>query len=178
MRTLRLFLVGTMTLALVGGVGAVTSAQTESDAPGSAVLSFTLPYPTDFTPGVIAFADGPMLTQNEVFRSTLDSGDPRLNGELWTIHSYYTFPDSGGSVGVGFAGLDSELGAWRGTFHGYGTPFNERVYHQIDLTGSGAYDGLSATLFVTDNGTGFDVVGMVFPGGLPPMPDKEEPPAE
>jgi hypothetical protein len=181
MRTLRLFLVGTTTLALAGGIGAVTSAQTESDTPastGSALLSFTLPYPEPSTLGVVEFADGQRFTHEGVFRFTLDSGDPRLSGEMWTINSYYTFPDSGGNVWVGFAGLDDEGGAWRGTYHGYGTPYNERNYLQVDLTGSDAYDGLSAILFATDNGTGFDVEGMIFPGELPPLPEMQEPPAE
>jgi hypothetical protein len=97
---------------------------------------------------------------------------------MWTINSYYTVPDSGGNVWVGFAGLDDEGGAWRGTYHGYGTPYNERNYLQVDLTGSDAYDGLSAILFATDNGTGFDVEGMIFPGELPPLPEMQEPPAE
>jgi hypothetical protein len=72
---------------------------------------------------------------------------------------------------VGRAGIDQETGAWRGTFHGYATPSDERVYYQLDLTGEGAYEGLSAMLFIIDNGTSFDVEGMVFSGGLPPLPE-------
>ena len=66
-------------------------------------------------------------------------------------------------MATGRAGIAHELGAWQGTFHGYATPNDERLYYHVDLTGEGAYEGLSAILFVLDNGTGFDVEGIDLP---------------
>ena len=108
-------------------------------------------------------------------RGPIDSGDPRLSGTLWTIENIDIYIDSQGQVVVGVVGIDNEDGAWRGTSLGYTTP-QWGAYSQNFLSGEGAYEGLSAILFLMDNGTDLDVEGMVFPGGLPPYP--EEPSAE
>jgi hypothetical protein len=178
MHTLRVSLAGAAILALLGGMGAVTLAQSDSDAQESAEsapLSFTMPYASQTASGLIEFLEGRIRYPDNAFRNPFEANDPRLRGELWSIHSWDTYEDSQGSVIVGRAGIDHESGAWQGTFHGYASPNDEHLYYQLDLNGEGAYEGLSAMLFIIDNGTSFDVEGMVFSGELPPMP---EPPAE
>ena len=178
MRTLRLSMAGTVILALLGGLVAVTLVETESAAQGSAEsapLNFTMPYASPTDSGPVEFLEGRIRYPDNAYRNPFAANDPRLSGELWSIHSWDTYGDSQGSVIVGRAGIDHEMGAWQGTFHGYATPNDERLYYQLDLTGGGEYEGLSAMLFIIDNGTGFDVEGMVFSGELPPLP---EPPAD
>ena len=82
-------------------------------------------------------------------------------------------------VGVGLAGIDNEDGSWRGPLYGYMTP-DGRADSLALLSGDGDYEGLSAIMFVLDNGTGssYDVHGMVYPGELPPFPEMQRPPAE
>lgn len=73
--------------------------------------------------------------------------------------------------------LDAPNGAWVGSAHGVaGTDGNLMLY---ELTGEGAYEGLSA-FFGQDNSqwpvVRFD--GRVFEGEIPPMPEPLEPSAE
>jgi len=174
MRTLRLSLVGVVALVLLGGLGGAVVAQPESDAPGSdesTVLSFTMPDHGLTEAPAVLFHDGLGLRQRFSFQGAIDSGDPRLSGKLWAILDHDTYSDSQGSVFVGIVGIDNDDGAWRGTSRGYSTPNNEHIYDQLLLTGEDAYEGLSAILFLMDTGTGWDVVGMVYPGELPPMPE-------
>ena len=174
MRGLRLAMAGTIILALLEGMVAVTLAETESSAQGSAEsapLSFTLPYASPIDSGTVESLEGRIRYLDNAYRMPVEANDPRLSGELWSIHSWDTYRDSQGSVIVGRAGIDNETGAWQGTFHGYATPPSERIYYQMDLSGEGDYEGLSAMLFIIDNGTSFDVEGMVFSGELPPLPE-------
>ena len=174
MRTLRFSVVGSLILGLLGGVAAVTVAQ--SDAPTaneSALLSGAMPYPNVTHPTSPILEEGRTLIREYGFGGTIDIGDPRLAGELWILYNADTFPDSRGSVAVGRAGIDNEDGAWHGTFHGYATPNEERLYYLLDFVGEGAYEGLSAMLFLLDNGRGFDVEGMIYPGELPPLPEAQ-----
>lgn len=178
MSTLRLSMAGSVILALLGGMAAVALAQAESAAEESAEsvpLSFTMPYANPTDSGPVELLDGRIRYSDNAYRIPFETDDPRLGGELWSVHSWDTYRDSQGSVIVGRAGIDHQTGGWQGTFRGYATPPNERLYYQLDLTGKGDYEGLSAMLFIIDNGTSFDVEGMVFAGGLPPLP---EPPAE
>ena len=173
MRTLQQSLAGTVILVLLGGLGGAAVARSEAEAPGSdesALLSFTLPYQGLTKSPTVLSDDGLTLRQRLSFRGAIDSGDPRLSGKLWAILDHDTYSDSRGSVFVGIVGIDSDDGVWRGTSRGYGTPDNERIYDQVLLSGEDAYEGLSAMLFLLDNGTAWDVVGMVYPGELPPMP--------
>ena len=156
MRTLRLLLAGAVSLALLGGITAGVVAQPEAEAPGSdesTLLSFTLPYHPPTEAPAVLFDDGRTLRQRFSFQGAIDSGDPRLSGKLWAVLDHDTYSDSQGSVFVGIVGIDNDDGAWRGTSRGYSTPNNERVYDQLLLTGEDAYEGLSAILFLMDNGT-------------------------
>jgi hypothetical protein len=172
MRTVRLSMAGALILGLLGGIPAVTVAQ--SDAPAtteSALLSDTMPYPIVTDPTPYIFEEDRVLVRDYGFGGTIDTGDPRLSGESWAIWNDDRHLDSQGSVVAGLIGIDNELGSWRGTFRGYTTANNARIYLLSELAGEGAYEGLSAILFQLDNGSGFDLEGMVYPGELPPFPD-------
>jgi hypothetical protein len=175
MRTLRLSLVGTVVLALLGGTFAVALAQTDSETEGSdasAVLSFTAPYGTQTDLGTAVADEDRSGYRDAAYTVRFETGDPRISGEMWTLHNWERYRDSQGATIVGLAGIDGEAGAWQGTFHGYASPGDKYLAYQVDLAGEGAYEGLSAMLFMTDNGSSFDVEGMVFPGELPPLPER------
>ena len=174
MRTLRLSLVGTVVLAVLGSTSAVALAQTDSETEGSdasAVLSFTAPYGTQTDLGTAVVDEGRSGYRDATYTVRFEANDPRISGELWSIHHWERHRDSQGATIVGLAGIDGEAGAWQGTFHGYASPGDKYLAYQLDLAGEGAYEGLSAMLFMTDNGASFDVEGMVFPGELPPPPE-------
>ena len=175
MRTLRPFLVGSMVLTLLGGTSVIALAQTDTETEGSdasAVLSFTAPYGTLTHSGTAVVDEDRSGYRDAAYSVRFEANDPRISGELWSIHNWDRHRDSQGTTIVGRAGIDGEAGAWQGTFHGYASPGDGYVAYQLDLDGKGAYEGLSAVVFITDNGSGFDVEGMVYPGELPPLPER------
>ena len=174
MPALRLSFAGAVTLTLSVGIAGVV-AQDESGATepdGSALLSFSMPYLNRVIESPrVEFGEGRILHRGEVLEQPIDSGDPRLSGTLGISLDWDTHADSSGIVAVGAVHIDNEDGAWQGTSLGYSRPGWSRRHHQYNLTGEGAYEGLSAILFLIDDGTGFAVEGIVFPGELPPIPE-------
>jgi hypothetical protein len=77
--------------------------------------------------------------------------------------------------------LDGPDGAWTATERGFMEA--DGSFALLVLTGEGAYEGLSAMLVevVLEAYTGDDetiLEGYIFEGGLPPLPDSVEPPAK
>ncbi len=101
--------------------------------------------------------------------------DPRLTGAVTTVGHMDAFPqaDSDEWVEVWWGDLRvvNEDGAWSGTSSGSldsAQPVETRTT-LYQLTGEGAYEGLSALLFETTTiGSEPYIFGMVFPGSLPP----------
>lgn len=122
---------------------------------------------------------------------TLRMSDPRLSGTLkqWGNSDDFGWPDGEGfELMWGTFRLENEGGAWEGPYRGaarwdveaLGTPppsfhdvaFGASMYWTWDgwLEGSGDYEGLSAWVRI-ENGDGQfigPVVGLIFPGPLPP----------
>jgi hypothetical protein len=178
---LRLSLAGAAILVLAGGTSGVVVAQEEAEAPtdGSALLSFRVPFGGWTTYSKPSVEEGRNTYRD--WRRVIDpveTGDPRISGQLWMNQDYDTLHDSRATVAVGHAGIDLDEGAWRGTFSGNGAAGYEGLaLIHVDLRGTGAYEGLSAMLFLyfdeasIDHDLGdFDSEGIVFPGELPPMP--------
>lgn len=185
MRTLRLSVVGTVVLALLGGFSVATVAQDEpvpaSDGPHE--VNGTLHYGDDFQGSILAVEEGRTMTRGDGFYENIEMDDPRLSGTLWTVLNRDYIGNrpyaSDGEVGTGTVELVNEDGSWVGTMRGY-VSMDPRTHHwHYELTGTGAHDGLSALLYATRPETGvWDIEGFVFSGALPEYPDPVVVPAE
>ena len=184
MRTLRPFLIGTVILTLLAGLGGTVAVQAaEAPTDGSAVVEFTVPYGSHGGIPKPSVEEGRNAYRDFIRRIDLyDTGDARLNGRLRLLQNSDTLHDGRGSVAVGTAVMDLDDAGWRGTFRGYGKPGTSHSLILVELRGEDAYEGLSAMLFLDrdettitqgNNGT-YDVEGLVFSGDLPPMPDTPE----
>jgi hypothetical protein len=119
--------------------------------------------------------DGTIEAHGLRLGGTLELSDPRLSGEVWSVHDYRDFNgySSGARVTSATMGIDNDGGSWAGTIRGYEVPGNDDWHAVIDLTGSGGYEGLSAMLMMLDQGSYWDIQGMVYPGEPLPYPEAE-----
>ena len=186
MRMLRLSLVGTVTLTLLGGWSAVVTAQDPDAATWTHVTGSTVEddggWAADMTPerweGSVQF----LPTFSQTF--TVEWSDPRLpatmllqrapvmhHGDMTSDEDFmFAFADS--------VRLEDAVGAWAGSGRGViGSDGNLALY---ELTGEREYEGLSALLELHDDGVsptwGFD--GLIFESALPSVPVLEDTPAE
>jgi hypothetical protein len=93
MGTLRLSVVGTDLLALLGGMAAVGSGQNESDtqaSDASTLLSVVTPYGRSTGSGTTTVGDGRVSARDYAHVGPFAAGDPRISGELWSIWSTRT----------------------------------------------------------------------------------------
>jgi len=106
--------------------------------------------------------------------------DPRLGGTLWQLWNHASIGGpkyrADGEVMSGTVELVNDDGSWVGTMRGYIFHVPMRThYRQLELTGTGAYEGLSALAYAVGPGGGaHEFEGFVFPGGLPEYPDPVE----
>ncbi len=106
-----------------------------------------------------------------VYISTLAVDDDRLNGKITgAIDWDTTFDEQGAAlagVNHGTERIENEAGTWEGTFTGIGWTRIPEWRAVIDLTGTGAYDGLSARLFTESSMTSAGPVqGVIYPTDL------------
>ena len=181
MRRSRSSLMAAVILVLLGGLGAVVAAQ--DDAASERVVSHEA-----------AFFDGTVRYPGRYLRGTTESlpeelkllkrgdgwefrgvelSDPRLGGTWRTISNEDSYIRAGG-VWTQARRIDNAAGSWLGHFTGY-RDSDGRWLHQGTLAGVGAYEGLTAIVFMEDTGGTYDIQGMVFPGELPEAPDYPEP---
>ena len=108
-----------------------------------------------------------------------DMSDPRMNGKLRIAYNE-DFYGVQGRVSSFTTRIDNELGSWLGTGEEYfGTTSMDLLFGQAFYRGTGAYEGLSAMVFMQGRGVdGLDYYGIVFPGEMPEVPEMPEPPAE
>jgi len=188
MRTLRLALAGTVTLALLG-LGGATVAQDEEDAPVT-VTQVTGEAFSDRTmnQGAWTDVDGGGQQRGAVFEHDIEWSDPRLPS-LMRLHEnlniHWVGDEDAAWTLVGNVRLEGEEGAWTGAEYGLGedSPTGATLQPRMMLlTGEGAYEGLSAVLqrqhevITTASRPVFE--GYIFEGELPPMPEPLEPSAE
>jgi hypothetical protein len=98
------------------------------------------------------------------------ASDERLSGTAsYVVNGSYLVPSDSrypANVFVGSVTIEAANGTWEGSFVGLdypGTPDNES---QHILTGTGAYEGLTAVMTTRDDVTS----GLIFPGELPDLP--------
>jgi hypothetical protein len=180
MRTLRLSLAGTVILMLLAGLGGVVAAGDEdppaADKPHP--VSGTLRYVGTFQGGTSALEDGRAGQRDYGSYDRIEMDDARLSGTLYHVWNRDYLGD--GEVFTGTVELVNDDGSWVGTMRGYFAyeESGRRHYWQLELTGTGAHDGLSTLLYASGPAPGLaDVEGFVFPGTLPAYPGPVEVPA-
>lgn len=185
MRTMRLSLVGVVTLVLLAGVTGIASAQAAEEPTWAHVTGQDTGEWVELEPAGPSSWDGSVEYQGvSRFIMPMEWSDPRL-GEAMDIREQAVVhtgdPASWEDDMYVFSRavrLDGPDGSWAGTARGVAGADGTTQLHYA-LTGEGAYEGLSA-MFAQDN-SGWPTVrfdGWIFEGDLPPMPDPVEPPAE
>lgn len=191
MRTLRLSLAGTITLALLGCLGGAVLAQDEpaaieevgrpdEEAPVTAthVTGTPVDHSSDDS-AVENWTDERGVEHFYGFRafSTNEWSDPRLPSETAMVENYDIYQKDDGTQVVGLSAirLDGPHGSWTGTATSLYSMSDGTGSGFVVLTGEGAYEGLFAVLHGEPPG-GWD--GYIFEGQMPPMPEPPEPTTE
>ena len=150
MHTLRLSLVGTVILALLGGLGNVAVGQDDEDAPVWVKLLTRGDLRIEGSYGSYEYGEGQAKTVRD-FPLGWDStySDARLDGAQHLLYNEDVF-ESGIGLGWGSMEIVGTDGSWIGWWHEIDddeTDGQDNTSFHIVLTGSGAYEGLTAILF-------------------------------
>ena len=183
MRTLRLSLVGTVALALLGpssvtGVARDADPASEADVLAPAVVTGTIRAVAPNQSAQTETSPQPMVasTRNYGWTLSLETDDPRLSGEL-EANSNYDVYGSGATVRTLIGRLTNDGGSW--TMAGQGFTPGTGVSHYVNyFTGEHGYEGLSAMLIQRPAPGGWEVEGVIIPGAWPEPPEWVLPPAE
>ena len=178
MRTLRLSLMGTVTLALLGGLSGAALAQDEVGTDlFTPVTGQRLTASIDDSADESWEAGGVLYISGLVGRETYEWSDPRLPADAVQNLSMGRFTTGADYPGVALSGslaLEGLDGYWTGQWRGY---YDEGSVGHISvvLTGQGAYEDLSAILGGTLESPEciecLTFEGGIFNGELPPLPD-------
>ena len=191
MRTLRLYLVGTIVLGLLASLPAAVAAQDEADPMSLAYFTFATELSEAFAEGQVTAIDS---TTTEIRGSTwvdqpVEATDPRASGLLTYVDNADTFRsgDSGAMTVTSNVRLVNDGGTWSGTGMSMVAFTIEMALSDegprstglIVLTGEGGYQGLTLIMSTPDDLDNEANWGVIIPtDGMPPMPDPMEPPAE
>ena len=188
MRTMRLALAATVTLALLG-LGGAAVAQDEADKPDSVTHVTGEAFDArTIKQGAYVESDEGEQIRGAIFEHDIEWSDPRLP-TLMRLHenldTYWIGDDGAAWFWLGNVRLEGDVGAWTGTEYGLGEESPAGLTLQprmMLLSGEGAYEGLSAMLQrqheVITTGSQPVFEGYIFEGELPPMPEPLEPLAE
>jgi hypothetical protein len=181
MRTLRLSLVGTVIVVLLGGTGVVL-AQDEAEEPVTATrVMGTVTSGTTESGGEWSALDGVITNRGAAYGHVVEWSDPRLPATMRFSENVnrYNLGDAGAIIFVGNIRFEGPEGAWTGSEYGFAEESEAGFVPQprvMLLTGDGAYEGLTAVLqrrYESDD-TSFThpvLEGYIFEGELPPMPE-------
>ena len=171
MRSLRLCLAGTITLALLGGLGGVALAQ--DWVTGTLGL-----HPCS---GMTATREaGVTHERGYVCGQTWTTSDPRLTGSATLTFNADVYESDEGTISLSAGTYDvrGESGGWLcdyadGVAHGSGLFATMDSVSTITCAGDGANEGLSAILMLdwTNGPPNIPLTGLVFTGEAPPLPD-------
>jgi len=176
MRAIGMITTTLASLALVAGPAVGAAAQSpEALAPawvtGQVFFGAQLSAPTVTTEGDVTHKRGESY-ENQRW----DVSDPRLSGMAaasWNSDVFELPDDAGVSlVAVGTYEIVNDDGSWVGGYAsaGQGADPSLGMLETVILTGSGAYEGLSAILNLDWTTYPVPVEGMIIPGELPPSP--------
>ena len=174
MRTLRLSLVGTVILILLGGLSSGTGAQEAEETPERAVHATGTSSLGEFiSPGTQTYTPEGVRQLRGLEATTLDvSSDPRLSGTNTINYNEDQYPDLMGPKWATFS-IENEGGAWGGWTVGIELPRADGPNFPVYIgmaEGEGGYEGMSTICYTTyPEGPGWDGVSecIVFPGPLP-----------
>jgi len=188
MHALRLSLVGTVILMLLGGLAGTTMARTDgSTKVTGTVLSSTSGAYGEFTEDGAIGEDWVGHGRGFGGSATFEWSDSRLpsRADMMTNFDAYGDPADGdvGAVAVTTMWLLTDAdGSWSGPWTGWCDEQNH-CRGMVTLTGRGAYEGLYAILTQQPreaaNGTVTDMYeGAILAGEMPPVPEPLEPTTE
>ena len=161
MRTLRLSLAGTVTLALLGGLGGAVAAQDEEPAPvnyvtGTVVEQWTHDDPSapdEPDTGPAPDVRGYTISEDAslgLVEQTVEWSDPRLPATHWFTARYQMIWDFDAEKGAVTTTtnhlLEDEAGSWHGSGRFVTADGAKDEYGLYMLEGEGAYEGLYALL--------------------------------
>jgi hypothetical protein len=169
MRSLRITHAAMFAVALTTTGSLVVLAQDADPKAPRAVLGWALDE-THFADGENGEVDGVLQRRGSTYTYRFESDDPRLSGTaVWTGSGDRYQGDPGFEVQTATWSLENPDGLWAGQGTGIQGP-GLAESDVIVLTGSGAYDGLSAYLMMDWGYGGGRFRGAVFPGEMPPLP--------
>ena len=188
MRTLRLSLVGTIIMVLLGGLGGAVVARTD----GSAKVTGTVVSSASGASG--EFSQDGVLGEDWVGHgrgfggsTTFEWSDPRLPSRADTMMNFDAYGDPAeGDVGAVAVTtmwlLEGPEGSWNGPWIGW-CDEQSHCRGTVTLTGYGAYEGLYAVLTEQPQEDASGTVtqmfeGAILAGEIPPVPEPLEPSVE
>ena len=173
MRTLRLFLAGTVIVVLLAGPGAVIGADDEGAGEGAFHATGASALDELIDPGTVTYTPAGVRQQRGVEASQTEQwSDPRLAGTSLLVHNEDEYPELMGPK-WGTTRTENDGGAWVGSYLGMELPRAEGPTIPVYLTtmvGEGGYEGLSALCYtVYPGGPGWDGESecIVFEGPVP-----------
>ena len=176
MRTLRLAMVGAVSLMFVGSLGAAAQSEADEVVRVTPVTGTVIDSVWDDSQMEFTSEDGVNSGRGMLITETYEWSDPRLPAVKQSILNFNSYAGEGGDRGImgqTTIRLEGPDGAWTGgaTTMQY---VDGRGVGWDTYFGEGAYEGLVAVLQCTSEGC----EGQIFEGERPPMPDPVEPPAE
>ncbi|HYO18132.1 MAG TPA: hypothetical protein VES02_05640 [Dermatophilaceae bacterium] len=189
MRTLRLSLVGTIILALLGGLTATVIARTDGSikVTGSMMSSGSTGSPEFSEDGTLG-EDWVGHGRGMDWLAQVEWSDPRLPSEVQSVVNFEAYgSESDGDVGVVVANntwlLEGQDGSWSGSWTGWCDAEGDHCRAMVTLTGHGAYEGFYAVLTEQPQEDASGTVtqmfeGAILAGEMPPVPEPLEPSVE
>ena len=172
MRTLRLSLVGTVILALLGGLSGVVVAQSEEPdpmAPATATIEITSRQ--EVSPGTVRTdASGVVHIDGVHHEHVWESTDPRLSGTVTYRGNWEAFPDVPMQIESATYEVVNEGGRWFGPATALAGPSLGNT-DTVLLPGEGAYEGLTAYVLMDGSTDPPKIHAAIFPGEMPPVPE-------
>jgi hypothetical protein len=158
-----------LALCLVATTSLVAVAQDEAPMAPAAVLGWLLDE-THYADGESGEVGDMFVRAGVGYTYRVESTDPRLEGEAIWIGTGHRFPtEPMFEVQSATWELTNDDGGWIGTstaIIGNGLGDTDTMI----LTGTGAYEGLTAYLVSTWSRAGAHLRGAIFPGDMPPTP--------
>jgi hypothetical protein len=173
MRTLRLSVVGTVILVLLGGLGGVAVAQMDADA--DAVYVTITAEPRDVTEPSQSWGDPLYSSRDGVIVYDAEATDPRLSGTFTALWNVDVDLDTQHGVMWGTTRIENAGGTWEGPFIGmeYETAEGGLFATSGAMTGSGEYADYAFYYHIDAEQHGGDLLrwhGVVYKG-QPPVPE-------
>jgi hypothetical protein len=169
MRTLRLSLVGSVILVLLGGLGGVVVAQMDADP--EAVYFTATGQVADLVYGMESEGESLWSSRDGVWAIEMEATDPRASGTLSGFYDADVDLETGHGVEWGTLRIDSPGGTWVGPFTAmeYEPPEGDFMTASGMLVGDGDYEGYTMylQLDVEQYGAVREVHGVIFKGQPP-----------